>query len=548
MKWFYEYLKIVRDGKPISREVRKALDRVPYYIAHFNYNKEYVTKIIAFIENNLYEQKGSSENNPHPIKLQIEQKFWIELLGFEHDDGLPVINDLGLILGAGSGKSTFMACLGIAVMMVGSHNGNDVLVLSNSVKQSQELFRTAQEMVSDERSNLYFFKQQDMIQPIINKIRWTPTNSQLEIKAMDNRTADGVNVRMAIFDEFHSYTVNVIENIRKSSSVKRKNTGFTTVYISTNGQTRESVFDSYYNRWEKILDGELDDWATFPMIYKMDDINETLNKDLYPKAMPFINEISNPNIVYENFKRTNGNPTAQSEFLAKSFNIPQSQFNALFTTEQLRNASEPQDVEFTNNVAVGFDLSAVDDLSSIVLMYKNDDKLKIVNHNFIPSETFNERTSRAQRQTYAKFISEGSLELIEGSEIKGIQVYEWLDRYIVEHHLNPIGFIGDAFYSQEFRTRIKEDYGDDMLLTLRQTVTNLSPPLKELKARLQGGNIELTSDLLVWAFNNLRVRVDANGNIFPNKEKSKDKIDPVVASIEALHLWNDKAEEFAYSW
>lgn len=42
----------------------------------------------------------------------------------------------------------------------------------------------------------------DLIQPIQGKIRWTPTNSQIEIKAMDNKTADGVNVRMAILMNF----------------------------------------------------------------------------------------------------------------------------------------------------------------------------------------------------------------------------------------------------------------------------------------------------------------------------------------------------------
>lgn len=548
MYWFYEYLKLIQAGKPVSKEIRKALDRVPYYIDHFSFNSDYVNKIISFIETNLYEQKGGNSEDQKPIHLQIEQKFWIELLGFEHDNGLPVINDLGLILGAGSGKSTFMACLGLAVMLVGSHNGNDVLVLSNSVKQSQELFRTASEMVSDDRSNLYFFKQNDMIQPIINKIRWTPTNSQLEIKAMDNKTADGVNVRMAIFDEFHSYTVNVIENIRKSSSVKRKNTGFTTVYISTNGQTRGSVFDSYYDRWEKILDGEIEDWATFPMIYKMDDISEVLNKDLYPKAMPFVNAISDPDIIYQNFKRTEGNPTAQSEFLAKSFNIPQSQYNALFTTDQLREARKPHNIKFSNAVSVGFDLSAVDDLSAIVLMYKDNDNLKIINHNFIPSETFKNRTTREQRQTYAKFIADGSLELVEGSEVKGSRVFEWLDQYIHDNGLDPIGFAGDSFYSRDFRTAIQQTYGEDMLYKLRQNTMNLSPPLKELKARIQGGKVELTNDLLLWSYNNLRVKVDANNNIFPNKEKSRDKIDPVSASLAALWLWDEKQAEFAFQW
>lgn len=131
----------------------------------------------------------------------------------------------------------------------------------------------------------------DLIQPIQGKIRWTPTNSQIEIKAMDNKTADGVNVRMAIFDEFHSYTTNVIENIRKSSAPKRKGTGFATVYISTNGVIRDSVFDSYFKRWERILDGEIEDYSTFPMIYQLDDLQESTDITMYEKAMPLLSQL-----------------------------------------------------------------------------------------------------------------------------------------------------------------------------------------------------------------------------------------------------------------
>ena len=92
-----------------------------------------------------------------------------------------------------------MAGLALAVMIVDSHRGQDVLVMSNSVNQSPDTFRTATDMVSDDRSPLYDFKKMDLIQPIQGKIRWTPTNSQIEIKAMDNKTADGVKTSYGYF-------------------------------------------------------------------------------------------------------------------------------------------------------------------------------------------------------------------------------------------------------------------------------------------------------------------------------------------------------------
>ena len=377
MHWYYEYLKLIRDGKPVSRETGLALDRIPQYLNRFEYDPTYPTKLIAFIESFIYLQKGSTDN--HPVQLTVEQKFWIELLGFDYPHThRQVITDIGLIIGAGSGKSTFMAALSIAVMMVGSHKGNDVLVMANSIKQAQETFRTASEMISDERSKLYLLRQKKLLYPVINKINYPVTNSNVQIKAMDPKTADGVNVRMAIFDEFHAYHVNIIENIRKSSAPKRLATGFTTWYISTNGQVRDDVFDSYYNRWEDILHGKVEDWSTFPIIYKLDDISETLDIKAYPKAMPFINEISDPKIVKDILLKAKGNPVAQAEILAKSFNIPQSEFNSLFTNDELKAANTLNiDDNNTSDVYIGFDLSSVNDLSTISIVKQTNKNNKI---------------------------------------------------------------------------------------------------------------------------------------------------------------------------
>lgn len=539
MHWYYEYLKLIAQGKPVSEEVRLALDRIPGYLNLFDYDATYPNKIIDFIEHFIYLQKGATDNEP--MKLQVEQKFWIELMGFKHkDSGRQVINDIGLILGAGSGKSTFMAALGIAVMMVGSKQGNDVIIFANSIKQAQETFRTASEMVGDDRSMLYDMYERGMLKPILNSIKYPLTNSLIQVKAMDNRVADGVNVRLAIFDEFHAYRTNVIENVRKSSAPKRRDTGFTIWYISTNGQTRDSVFDSYYQRWEDILHGRVEDWSTFPMIYKLDDLSETMDESTYEKAMPFVKSISDPAIVKNILLKAKGNPVAQSEILAKSFNIPQAEFNALFTEDELKKARHIKFDELVNDndVYIGFDLSSVNDLSSIALVKKRGNHLSVLTHSFLPEKTFNEKVSVEQRQRYQIFIDKGALELIPGSMIDEKYVFDWLVNYLHDNELNPLGFAGDAYYSKDFKRYLADYFGDSMVFTVAQNVANLSDPLKKTKAFVAGGHYSLKDDLITWSLSNLRVKIDANGNVYPNKEKAIDKIDPVLAMIQGYWLYN----------
>ena len=304
------------------------------------------------------------------------------------------------------------------------------------------------------------------------------------------------------------------------------------------------MFDSYYNRWEDILHGKVEDWSTFPIIYKLDDVSEALDVTTYPKAMPFINEISDPHIVKNILLKAKGNPVAQAEILAKSFNIPQSEFNSLFTTNELKEANTLKiDDNDVKDVYIGFDLSSVNDLSTIsIVKHTNDNNWTAITHSFLPADTFNNRCSVEQRQRYQVFIDHGWLELIQGGLIDEQYVYNWLVDYLNSHNLNPLGFAGDAYYSKNFKRYLADYYGESMVYTVRQNVAQLSDPLKKTKSLIQSGRYWIKDKLLLWSLSNLRVKVDANGNVYPNKAKAVDKIDPVLATIQAYWLYNKLTE------
>jgi len=79
---------------------------------------------------------------------------------------------------------------------------------------------------------------------------------------------------------------------------------------------------------------------------------------------------------------------------------------------------------------------------------------------------------------------------------------------------------------------------DDMGFTVipfGQGYKDMSPPTKELmkltleKRIAHGGN-----PVLRWMMDNVYVKTDPAGNIKPDKEKSTEKIDGIVATIMAL--------------
>lgn len=68
-----------------------------------------------------------------------------------------------------------------------------------------------------------------------------------------------------------------------------------------------------------------------------------------------------------------------------------------------------------------------------------------------------------------------------------------------------------------------------------QGFRDMSPPSKELmKLAFEGRLAHGGPPVLAWMVDNIHVRTDPAGNIKPDKQRSTEKIDGVVATIMAL--------------
>jgi phage terminase large subunit-like protein len=86
----------------------------------------------------------------------------------------------------------------------------------------------------------------------------------------------------------------------------------------------------------------------------------------------------------------------------------------------------------------------------------------------------------------------------------------------------------------------------------RQTVQNMSEPMKQLEALVLSGKVRHSGcPILTWAISNVVGHLDAKENIYPRKEFPENKIDPAVAAIMALGEYmstkEDDAGAFAWS-
>ena len=86
---------------------------------------------------------------------------------------------------------------------------------------------------------------------------------------------------------------------------------------------------------------------------------------------------------------------------------------------------------------------------------------------------------------------------------------------------------------------------DDILDEYGQSIMNMSEPTKRLEALLRGRELDLMENpVLRWMFRNVAIYRDPNDNIKLDKRKSIEKIDGVVALVDALGgMMSEEAEK-----
>jgi phage terminase large subunit-like protein len=115
--------------------------------------------------------------------------------------------------------------------------------------------------------------------------------------------------------------------------------------------------------------------------------------------------------------------------------------------------------------------------------------------------------------------------------------YEWIFEQI-EQDLDTFDVDQIAFdrWGAARVVQVLESKGATMA-QFGQGFASMNPPMKELERLVLSKKINHGNNpVLTWMADNLVARVDPAGNIKPDKEKSREKIDGIVALIMAIDL------------
>lgn len=531
-----QYAVDVRDGRiPVSRYVRMAVER------YFRDRAEAVERGWYFDERAAARPIDFIRHLPHikgewagrPIELEPWQQFFLwNLFGFRRAaTGTRRFREAYLEVARKNGKTTLLAGIGCYMLFADGESGAEVYSCATTRDQARECFGAAQEMVR--RCSLS--RRAKVFRSAGGSISYEATGSVFKPLSSDANTLDGKNASCTIVDEFHAHKTDEVYAVMKSSMGARRQPLL--CIITTAGFNLAGPCFTYRSSAIKMLEGIFEDDALLAMIYTQDSREELSDPATWVKSNPCFGASVKPEFLEEQYHTMRTKPEQESAILTKNFNL-WVQASDIWIADDVWCAcrSETPVESLAGCVCyAGLDLGSVNDFSSLVLAFHENDRTQLLPFFWIPEEKY--RTRREMQRENANidvWVRQGLLRVTPGNVTDYEVIRRDIARLAGQYDIRKIGY--DRWNSSQL---VIDLLNDGLPMDgFQQSISNISPPTKEFERLARSGDLEhYGNPILRWMVSNVVVYRDANDNLKPVKNRSPEKIDGVVAAIEAIGEW-----------
>lgn len=562
---------VINGQLPVCKEISMEMNRIDQLIANpgVYYDDQAVEGFIKYCENELTLTDGSDLKLLDSFKLWAEEVFgwyyFLERSVFipDGDNGKGhyekryikkrLVNKQYIILGRGGAKSMYGSCIQSYFLNIDTTTTYQICT-APTMKQADEVMSPIRTSISRARGPLFKFLTEGSLQNTTgskaNRVKLASTKkgienfltgSLLEIRPMRIDKLQGLRVKVATIDEWLSGDVreDVVGAIEQGAS---KVDDYLIVAISSEGTVRNGSGDTIKMELMDILKGDYINPHVSIWYYKLDNINEVGNPEMWIKANPNIGKTVSYEAYQLDVERAEKAPATRNDILAKRFGIPMEGYTYYFTYEETLPGRKRD--YWGLPCALGADLSQGDDFCAFTFMFPlSDGSFGIKVRSYITSNTLH-KLPMAMRLKYEDFITEGSLMVFDGTILDMMNVYDDLDKYISDCKYDVRSFGYDPYNAKEFVDRWQTENGPYGIVKVIQGSKTESVPLGELKKLAENKLLQFDQSLMTFAMGNCIALEDTNGNRKLYKVRRDAKIDNVAAMLDAFVAYKQNKEAF----
>lgn len=426
------------------------------------------------------------------------------------------------------------AGLVLELMVADGEPGAEVYVAATKLDQARIVFAEAERMVRQSPDL------REVVKSFKNNLHVPSTFGKAEPLGADSETLDGLNVSGAVVDELHAHPNGDMWDVLETATGSRRQPLLAT--ITTAGHDRQSVCYQFHDYTEKVLLRVIDDDAWHGIIYTLDRDPQTgvienwENEEVWIKANPNLGVSKRKSDMQDKARKAKQMPARLNVFLQKELNIWTQVAQRWIDPDVWRalNLRPIDEAELAGRVCYGgLDLSSTSDLTALVWVFPPQAGQlvhDVVCRFWMPGDNIEKRV-RNDRVPYDVWVKQGLIFVTDGDRVDYAEILQQIRRDAAVFAAKEVAF--DRWNATSVTNELQKDAIVEPV-EFGQGYVSMNPAMKALDVAISrktlnhGGN-----PVLAWMADNLMASMDPAGNLKPDKARSREKIDGMVALLMA---------------
>jgi phage terminase large subunit-like protein len=494
-------------------------------------------RVKKFIENLTF-SKGEWQGKPFRLIDWQWEKILRPAFGTLREDGYRQYRFVYVEVPKKSGKTELGGAIALYMLCADREGKPEIFSAAGDREQAGLVYQAAEEMAKKCHA-LRHLKILESRKRIVN-----PRNSGFyQVLSSESELQHGLSPSCVIFDELHAQPDDRLWNVLTAGTDYARRQQLVVVLTTAGIYNKESIWWKERTRAVQVEKGILKQPNFLPVLYLADpEKDDPADEELWKRVNPSLGYIFDLQKIREDYEIAKNDPVELQNFKRFRLNIPIRQLSKWMPMDKWDGCdSEPPFELLKGRKAYGgLDISSKIDLTAFVLVVPTDDEegfFDVIWKFYCPEESVLRR-SQVDRVNYDIWQKQGYLVGTPGNVVD----YAFIERDILEaaetYDLREIGF--DPWNAQATATRIMEklnptnDEKGFQMVEMRQGTKTFNEPAKDLLVKVMTGKVRHGGNPIArWNADNLVMRIDANGNVAPDKQRATEKIDGIVGLLMA---------------
>lgn len=457
-----------------------------------------------------------------------------------------LIREFFLLISKKNTKSTIAAGIMMVALILNDRLSAELIILAPTKEVADNSFNPIRDFIAADPELQEMFNVSEHTKTVTN----LGTNATLKVIAAESNAAAGKKASIILIDEVWLFgkRSNAESMFREAKGGLASRPEGCVIYLSTmSDEVPCGVFKQLLDYARDVRDGIKIDKGFLPLIYEfpkwMIEAGEHLKTDNFYITNPNLGASVDVDYLISEFNKVrDAGEESLRDFLAKHLNVEIGMnlranrwAGAEYWLQQSKKFTLTKLIEQSDVITAGIDGGGLDDLLGFAVLGRHAKSRKwwLWNHAWCMRIALERRKENAPK--YLDFEEEGSLTIVDtvGPDIDQLaqyakQVYDSgkLDKI----GLDPLGLGGllDGLLSvgipQEQMIAVAQGY-------------KLAGYIQTTERKLAEGNLyHAGQDLMTWCAGNARIVMKGNGMMISKQESGTAKIDPLIATFNAVAL------------